>query len=84
MNPERKPLYADLHDLSEDDRIKLIAETVLSAGMVTGFLVENDKKADRYIEKLRKRFPGVDILGKMRGPTKGIILVKVGPASAKN
>lgn len=73
---------ADLHRLSENDRIKLIGQSVMQAPQssadppkVTGFVVENDSKADRYIEKLQKRFPGLRVVD--RQPLAGTILVRV-------
>lgn len=67
--------FADLGDLPEDTRIKVIAETA-AAGEVVGFVVENDAKADRYIKKLGK-FPLVRVSYRGPGPVKGTILVRV-------
>jgi hypothetical protein len=67
--------YADLADLPEDDRIRLIAQTAVAT--VVGFVVEDDAKADRYIEKL-SRYP-VRIVGRGSGPVKGTVMVRVGP-----
>jgi hypothetical protein len=69
--------YADLADLPEDDRIHIIGKTA-EAGNLTGFVVEDDEKADRYIEKL-KRWHRVNILDRGPGPIRGTILVRVGP-----
>lgn len=70
--------YADLTDLSEDDRIRIIAETAME-GKVVGFMVDDDIKADRYIEKL-KAFP-VRLIDRNRlGQTAGsVVYVRVGP-----
>ena len=68
--------YADLGDLPEDDRIKVIAETAAS-GEIVGFVVEDDAKADRYVEKLGK-YPAVRVIDRMPGPIKGCVLVRVG------
>ncbi len=43
--------YADLASLPEDDRIAVIRETV-AQGISVGIFVDDDEKADRYIEKL--------------------------------
>lgn len=47
--------FADLADLPEDERIRIIGETA-EQGQRVGFFVDDDAKADRYIEKLTKRF----------------------------
>jgi hypothetical protein len=77
---------ADLHRLSENDRIKLIGESVMNAPAgsgdkppMNGFIVETEEKADRYIAKLLKRFPGIRIIDRQPGPVVGTILVRVGP-----
>ncbi len=72
-----KPFYADLYALAEDDRITIIGQQV-EKGLTVGFVVEDNDKADRYIEKLMNRFP-VDVVARGSSPVKGTILVKVGP-----
>lgn len=47
--------FADLADLPEDDRIRVIGETA-EHGERVGFFVDDDAKADRYIKKLTERF----------------------------
>ncbi len=69
--------FADLADMPEDDRIAIIAR-VAAAGKIVGFIVDDDTKADRYIQKLAA-FP-VRIID--RAPSalvKGTVLVRVGP-----
>ena len=68
--------YADLFGLPEDERIRVIAE-VAASGEVVGFVVEDDAKADRYVEKL-KAYP-VRLIDRMRGPVAGTVMVRVGP-----
>lgn len=68
--------YADLADLPEDQRIKLIAETA-AAGSVVGFIVDDEQKADRYIEKL-KAYP-VRIVDRKPFPIGKTVMVRVGP-----
>lgn len=69
--------YADLYELPEDERIRVIAETV-AAGQVVGFVVDDDgKKADRYIAKLA-RYP-VRIIDQQPGPVPKTVIVRVGP-----
>ena len=68
--------FADLGDLSEDDRIDAIARTA-ACGHIVGFVVEDDAKADRYCEKLRRY--NVRVIDRSAGPVKDTILVRVGP-----
>jgi hypothetical protein len=68
--------FADLADLPEDDRIRIIAEAV-EAGQVVGFFVDDDPKADRYIRKLGARVRVIE--RKANVLVKGTVFVKVGP-----
>lgn len=68
--------FADLADLPEDERIRLIAGTAAHGHMVA-FIVDDDAKADRYVTKLAK-YP-VRIINREPGPVKGTIAVRVGP-----
>jgi hypothetical protein len=61
--------YADLADMPEDDRIAIIGQTA-EGGKRVAFIVEDDAKADRYIEKLTKRFR-VSVAKRLDGPLKG-------------
>lgn len=67
--------YADLADLSEDDRIAIIGRTAESGERV-GFVVEDHAKADRYIEKLTKRFR-VSVAKRLDGPVKDTVTIVV-------
>ncbi len=67
--------YADLADLPEDERIRLIAEQ--AATKIVGFFVDDDAKADRYIHKLGTK---VRVIERTRDVlVKGTVFVKVGP-----
>lgn len=76
--------FLDTHRLSENDRIEMIGKSVMNAPAssadkppMNGFVVEDDAKADRYIKKLQKRFPGIRVID--RNPfLNGLILVRVG------
>lgn len=78
---ERRPKgYADLHTLSEDERIGVIGRSVMEQGMTVGVCVDDIAgKAERYARKLRERFPGIVILETTKGPTKGVVTIRVGP-----
>lgn len=67
--------FADLADLPEDDRIRIIAETAQT--QIVGFFVDDDKKADRYIRKLGNRVRLIE--RKSDVLVKGTVFVKVGP-----
>jgi hypothetical protein len=71
----KKPLYADLADLPEDDRIAIIGRTA-EDGQRVAFVVEDHAKADRYIDKLTKRFR-VSVAKRLSGPVKDTVSVIV-------
>ena len=69
--------FADIADLPEDERIRLIAAQAES--QIVGFFVEDDPKADRYIKKLEK-YPIRFIDRKsFQLQTVTVIMVRVGP-----
>lgn len=69
--------YADLARLSEDDRIDLIGRHCLDTDEAVAILTDSDAgKADRYIEKLTTRFPGVEIVERGDGPVKDTVYFK--------
>lgn len=62
----------------EDQRIEQIGQAAM-AGKTVAFVVDDDgKKADRYIEKLKKHFPKLVVTFRGKGPTRGAYTVKVG------
>jgi hypothetical protein len=67
--------YADLADLSEDDRIAIIGRTAES-GKRVAFIVEDDAKADRYIEKLTRQYR-VSVAKRLDGPVKDTVTIIV-------
>lgn len=72
---------AALKAMSEDDRIDMIGRSVMMRRTsidkppMTGFLVETNAKADRYLRKLQQRFPGIRVID--RTPIEKHILVRV-------
>lgn len=76
------PPYADLHDLPEDKRIDMIGHRVVDHHEVVGFFVdrngEDRSKGDRYIAKLKKKFPQISVIARLDGPIDGAELIKVG------
>lgn len=74
-----KPKYADIADLSEDERIRVIGSEVVAKRSPVAFIVDDETgKADRYIQKLAERFPQVCVQERFPGPVHGTITVKVG------
>lgn len=72
--------YADLHNLAEDDRITLIGNTMMQNNYTVGVCVDDvPGKPERYIEKLKKKFPGIEVVDQMKGPTPGIVTIKLRP-----
>lgn len=75
-----RPTFVDTFTLAEDDRIKLIGETCLKHKALIGFVVESGAgKAERYIEKLQKMFPGIRVVDQFEGPMKGMTSVRIAP-----
>lgn len=76
----KRPIYRDIADLDEDDRIDMIGRKVSDQKQVVAFITDSDPgKADRYIEKLLSRFPDIEVLARAAGPVANTITVKVGP-----
>lgn len=79
------PVFADIADFEEDDRIEMIGKAVMNAPrssadkpILVAFVVEDDAKADRYIEKLQKRFPGIRVIDRFPGPVPDTVSVRIG------
>jgi hypothetical protein len=73
-------IFADIVDHDEDTRIDIIGHQAIDHKLIVGFVVEADgQKADRYIRKLREKFPMIRVIDKRRGPVAGTELVRVGP-----
>jgi len=79
--PEKRPeAFVDLHALSEDERIQMIGHTVVAHGKTVGVMVDDlPGKVERYLKKLRERFPTVVVLSQTKGPVDGVVTIKVGP-----
>lgn len=70
--------FADLGDMSENDRIKLIAHQVVEHGLTVGVFVDDvPGKPERYAKKLRRL--GCRIVEQAAGPAPGVVTIKVGP-----
>ncbi len=83
--PHKKIPYADLAgmQMGEDDRIRVIGTKVTKERVIVSVLVDDEPgKMERYIKKLKDRFPGIRIGAKGKGPTKGAQWFKVAPPVA--
>lgn len=76
-------LYADLYKLPEDKRIELIGQFVMKHKQTVAFLTDcgpgDEGKADRYIEKLDKMYPGIRVVSVENGPVANTICIKLAP-----
>lgn len=68
--------FADLQRLPEDERIAVIVASALD-GNTVGVLVDDEPKADRYVEKLNGQLR-VRVIGRTSQPN-GTVLIRVGP-----
>lgn len=74
----RAKFYQDLYELPEDDRIKLIGHWVTDHAETVTFLTDDiPGKADRYVAKLAKWFPEIEVLDRGSGPVANVVYVKV-------
>jgi hypothetical protein len=78
-----KPIpYADLYNLEEDKRIDLIGHRATDHKEVVGFMVDRDgedrSKGDRYIAKLKAKFPMLTVMWRGDGPVDGVETIKIG------
>lgn len=69
--------YADLADLPESERVRVIGQ-VAESGERVGFFVDDGAAADRYIEALTRDFKVVVVERKSNVLVKGTVFVKVG------
>lgn len=75
--------FSDIANMTENDRIRVIGLNAVNGRKIVGFVVEDREKADRYVQKLLKRFPGIEVVEITPGPVDNTILVKVGPKGVK-
>lgn len=73
--------YADIADFDEDKRIDIIGHRAIDHLEKVAFIVESDvpDKAERYIRKLKEKFPTIRIIERGKGPIANTEYVKVGP-----
>lgn len=71
--------YADLADLPEDERIRIIGEYAQAGNIIGIALEDDDEKVARYIKKLTTRFPDVRHISTDPGLAPNTVTVRVGP-----
>jgi len=72
--------FKDVADYPEDERIRQIGEKAMREKLTVGFVTDAESgKADRYIRKLKERFPGIRVIDRGTGPVDDTVWVKVGP-----
>lgn len=72
------PPFLDIADLSEDKRIDMIGHRAIDHHDTVAFIVEADGvKGDRYISKLKEKFPLIEVFERGKGPVKGTEYIKV-------
>ncbi len=75
--------YVDLNTLEEDRRIDMIGHRVMVHNESVAFVVEKEAgKADRYIAKLKEKFPRLSVIARGDGPIPNTEYVKVARADA--
>lgn len=80
MSGKRPEGFSDLADLPEDQRIEIIGTYVLQHGKTVGVVVEDSQpKIDRYVKKVRDRFPAIALIDVTKGPVDGTSLIRFGP-----
>ena len=72
--------YKDIADEPEDERIRQIGEKVMRERLTVGVLTDSEPgKAERYIAKLKERYPGIRVVYQGPGPVEDVTLIKVAP-----
>lgn len=75
------PSILDLFNLTEDQRIELIANRLIKHGETVAFIVDVEKgshaKGDRYIRKLQEKWPSIKLIGRTDGPAEGSEIIKI-------
>ena len=72
--------YADIADFDEGTRIETIGRYVMSHRTEkVAFITDAEPgKADRYIERLKTRFPEIIVFGRSDGPIPTTVTISVG------
>lgn len=70
--------YADIANRDEDSRIDIIGRTAMT-GKIVAFVTDDEPgKVERYIEKLKNKFPDVKVIEQVKGLIAGTVSVRIG------
>jgi len=76
--------FIDAAGLEEDKRIDLIGKSIMEGvpkddkPFTAGVVVEDHIKADRYIDKLKVKFPMIRVIKKFDGPVQNTVTILLG------
>jgi Lhr-like helicase len=79
MKANRPRLYVDCQTLSEDERIEVIGKAVLRGRNPVAIFVETKEKAERYLAKLREKFPSLVVVDRGSPGPGNTVAVRIGP-----
>jgi hydrogenase maturation factor HypF (carbamoyltransferase family) len=75
----------DLYRLTEDERIKLIGEAAAAGGTVGVFIDADRKKIGRYVTKVTRRYPTVQLIDQKAHPeVRKVVILRFGPKDKPN
>jgi hypothetical protein len=69
--------FIDMGDNKEDERIDAIGKAAMLGNIVAFVTDDEPGKPERYIKKLKERFPSVQVIDQFKGPVAGTVSVKV-------
>jgi hypothetical protein len=70
--------YADLHHVSEDERIRIIGNAIMRGETVGVFIDADPEKITRYVRKLQACFPAATLLKQAAGPVPKVVTLQFG------
>lgn len=78
--------YVDLHTETEDMSIEEIGRAAMRGLKVAVVLDDEPGKLERYLRKLRDRYPKVRVIEQFKSPTPGVVSVIIlhGPGECRN
>lgn len=80
----KKIPYLDIADAKEDERIELIGKAVMQAKKIVAFFTDDEPdKPQRYVRKLKAKFPGIIHVWTWPGPVVNVVTVKMSPPNAE-
>lgn len=72
--------FMDVGDLEEDKRIDMIVHQARDHKKVVAFITDDiPDKPERYIRKIKEKYPEVVVFDRFKGPVENTVTIKVGP-----